>query len=57
MKNLVNENPNNGVAIAAKTLAATTPGYGDQGLDEESEATDDVLHVCVPASYKVNAYI
>ena len=56
MKNLVNESPNNGTAIAAKTLATTTE-YGRDGLDEESEVIDDVLHVCVPASHKVNAYI
>ena len=56
MKNLVNENPNNGAPIAAKTLAAS-PEYGEEVLDEESEVTDDVLHVCVPASKKVNAYI
>ena len=56
VKNLVNESPNNGTAIAAKTLATTTE-YGRVALDEESEVIDDVLHVCVPASHKVNAYI
>ena len=41
MKNLVNESPNSGTAIAAKTLATTTE-YGRDGLDEESEVIDDV---------------